>query len=172
MKTAIVYGSTTGNTETSASLIADEFGRDDCDVLDVGTIEPAKFVEYDFIIVGVPTWNIGEMQDDWAGMLEKLEGIDLSGKRLAIFGLGDCVGYPDTFVDAMGELWAAFQPLYIDLVGIWSIEEYEFEASKGLYDEEHFVGLVLDEDQEPELSAERIERWVAQLKEEIGAATA
>lgn len=40
-------------------------------------------------------------------------------------------------------------------------------ASKGLADDDHFVGLAIDEDRQPELTAERVEKWVKQISEEL-----
>jgi len=48
-------------------------------------------------------------------------------------------------------------------VGYWPIEGYEFEESKALRDGQ-FVGLALDEDNQSDLTDERIKTWVAQLK--------
>ncbi|MDR8350456.1 flavodoxin FldA, partial [Acinetobacter baumannii] len=39
--------------------------------------------------------------------------------------------------------------------------------SKGLADDDHFVGLAIDEDRQPELTNERVEKWVKQVAEEL-----
>lgn len=53
------------------------------------------------------------------------------------------------------------------VVGHWPTEGYEFEASKALVDENHFVGLCIDEDRQPELTEERVTKWVKQVYEEM-----
>ncbi|MFJ5426880.1 flavodoxin FldA, partial [Enterobacter sp. CER55] len=53
------------------------------------------------------------------------------------------------------------------IVGHWPTAGYHFEASKGLADDDHFVGLAIDEDRQPELTAERVEKWVKQIREEL-----
>ncbi|PLO94153.1 flavodoxin FldA, partial [Klebsiella pneumoniae] len=51
--------------------------------------------------------------------------------------------------------------------GHWQTAGYHFEASKGLADDDHFVGLAIDEDRQPELTNERVEKWVKQVAEEL-----
>ena len=36
-----------------------------------------------------------------------------------------------------------------------------------MFDENHFLGLVIDEDSEPEYTDERVDRWVEQIKREL-----
>ena len=40
------------------------------------------------------------------------------------------------------------------------------QADPALTDDDHFVGLGIDEDRQPELTAERVETWVKQLHSE------
>ncbi|MDX1353227.1 MAG: flavodoxin FldA, partial [Thiomicrorhabdus sp.] len=53
--------------------------------------------------------------------------------------------------------------------GYTSTDGFEFDESKAVTeDEEFFVGLGIDEDQQPELTAARVDEWVDQIKEEFG----
>ncbi|MDA7950902.1 MAG: flavodoxin [Pirellulaceae bacterium] len=167
MNIGIYFGTTTGNTETCAEMIGEHFGESVGEPIDVATVKTKDLIQHDVLILGVPTWNIGDIQDDWFDKLEEIEEVDFSGKKVAFFGLGDAAGYPDSFVDALGILWKPFQKQGAEIVGLWSTEDYDFEESEGLYDENHFYGLVLDEDGEPEKTPDRIEKWVDQLKEEL-----
>ncbi|HAG84604.1 MAG TPA: hypothetical protein DCL61_26490, partial [Cyanobacteria bacterium UBA12227] len=81
-------------------------------------------------------------------------------------GVGDQVGYPDTFQDAMGILEEKISELGGQTVGYWPTNGYEFNESKAIRDG-NFVGLALDEDNQSDLTEERIEAWVAQLKSEF-----
>ena len=99
MKIGIFYGSSTGNTETAAELISENFSEHDCSVQDVSSIEPDDLLGYDFLILGISTWYVGEAQDDWIDLLEDMDGMDFNGVKFAIFGQGDQLGYPDTFQD-------------------------------------------------------------------------
>ena len=50
------------------------------------------------------------------------------------------------------------------LVGYWPNQGYEFAASKALTDDgSYFVGLSLDEDNQYNLSEDRIEQWCEQI---------
>jgi flavodoxin I len=55
-------------------------------------------------------------------------------------------------------------------VGHWPTKGYHFEASKGLADDDHFIGLAIDEDRQPELTNERVDAWVKQIVEELSLA--
>ena len=105
MKIGIFYGSSTGNTETAAELISENFSEHDCSVQDVSSIEPDDLLGYDFLILGISTWYVGEAQDDWIDLLEDMDGMDFNGVKFAIFGQGDQLGYPDTFQDGMGMVY-------------------------------------------------------------------
>ena len=165
----VFFGSTTGNTQDAAEKIKAQLGERVPDVYDVNTAEPGRLEQYDLILFGVPTWNVGEMQDDWADFIPRMDGLNLAGKKVAFFGVGDAEGYPDNFLDALGELWEAVRALgNPELIGVWPTEGYSFEQSRGLYDDDHFIGLGLDEDNESELTDERIEAWLTVVLEEAG----
>ena len=168
MKMGIFYGSSTGNTELAAELIKKEMGEFIEFIQDISQSEPAELAQFDVLFLGVSTWNIGDMQDDWAEFLPRLEELDLTGKKVALFAQGDAQGYPYNFLDAMGELWHACQARGAELVGVWPTEGYEFDESQAMYDENHFVGLGLDEDNESDLTEDRIHRWLLQVVQELG----
>jgi flavodoxin I len=166
-KIGLFYGSQTSNTQTAAEIIQKEFGGDDIvDLHDISQTESSDFEGYDYIIIGCPTWNVGELQSDWEDFYNELDNINFTNKKVAYFGEGDEVGYPDTFQDAMGMLEEKISELGGETVGSWSTEGYEFTDSKGLRDGK-FVGLALDEDNQSNLTEERIKTWVAQLKKEL-----
>ena len=168
-KIGLFYGTQTSNTQTAAELIQKEFGGDSVVTLqDISQTEPSDFADYQYIIIACPTWNVGELQSDWESFYDdQLDNIDFNGKKVAYFGEGDQIGYPDTFQDARGILEEKISELGGETVGYWSTEGYEFSDSKALRDGK-FVGLALDEDNQSELTEERIKTWVAQLKTEFG----
>lgn len=168
MKMGIFYGSSTGNTQMAAEKIKEQMGAFIEHIADVAKAEPAELAEYDVLFLGVSTWNIGEMQDDWADFLPKLDAVDLTGKKVAMFAMGDAVGYPYNFLDALGELWAKVQSRGATLVGTWPTAGYTFEDSAGKFDDTHFLGLGLDEDNETDLTDERIQAWLMQVVQELG----
>lgn len=167
-KIGLFYGTQTGNTETLAQAIQAEFGGDSVVTLhDIADASPDDFADYACLIVGCPTWNIGELQTDWEGFYDELDEIDFSGKKVAYFGAGDQIGYADNFQDAMGILAEKIRSLGGTTVGQWPTIGYEFNESKAVQNGK-FVGLALDEDNQPELTESRISTWVAQVKMAFG----
>ncbi|MGD2180434.1 flavodoxin FldA [Lusitaniella coriacea] len=167
-KVGLFYGTQTGNTETVAELIQKEMGGDSVVSLhDVADAETSDLEGYECLIIGCPTWNIGELQSDWEGLYDELDGVDFSGRKVAYFGAGDQIGYADNFQDAMGILEKKISALGGQTVGYWSTDGYDFSESQAIRDGK-FVGLAIDEDNQSELTDERIESWVAQLKQEFG----
>ncbi len=165
-KIGLFYGTQTGNTQTAAELIQKEIGFA-VEVYDIANVSAEDFTEYDCLIIGCPTWNIGELQADWEGFYEELDDINFLGKKVAYFGAGDQVGYADNFQDAMGILEAKISELGGTTVGYWPTDGYDFSESKAVKNGK-FVGLALDEDNQSELTSSRIKQWVAQLKTEFG----
>ena len=166
-KIGLFYGTTTGKTEEAAAAIKDAFGGDLVTLVDVAQAEVSDLSDYEYIIIGCPTWNIGELQGDWEGLYEDLDDIDLSGKTVAYFATGDQIGYADNFQDAMGIIEEKISAQGGKTIGYTSTDGYEHSESKAVKDGK-FVGLALDEDNQSDLSGDRIQAWVAQLKGEFG----
>lgn len=162
MKTGIFYSFNSGKTQAVGERIAKEFGEG-IEINDIEEVDGSKFLEYDLIIIGASTWYDGELPDYWDDILPKIKETDFSNKRLAIFGLGNQQGYPDKFGDAIAVLADALEPLGAKLLGFTSTDGYDFEASRSIRDN-RFMGLLLDEESQPELTVERIKKWVEQLK--------
>jgi len=167
-KIGLFYGTDTGNTERVADLIKDAFGGDMVEVHDIATSKASDFDQYDKIILGQPTWYYGELQSSWDDFWEDFKGIDFTGKTVACFGLGDQADYSEYFLDAMGFMHDIAVENGAVPAGYTSTEGFEFDESKAVTeDEEFFVGLGIDEDQQPELTDERVTAWVEQVKEEF-----
>ncbi|MBD1875950.1 flavodoxin FldA [Nodosilinea sp. FACHB-131] len=167
-KIGLFFGTQTGNTETLAKAIQTEFGGESVVTLhDIADASPDDFADYSCIVIGCPTWNIGELQSDWEGFYDELDAIDFSGKQVAYFGAGDQVGYADNFQDAMGILAEKITALGAATVGHWPTDGYDFNESKAVQDGK-FVGLAIDEDNQAELTSDRIKTWVTQLKSAFG----
>jgi flavodoxin I len=167
-KIGLFYGTQTGNTQTAAEFIQKEFGGDGIvELYDISGADVDDFKQYECIIIGCPTWNIGELQADWEGFYDELDAIDFTGKKVAYFGAGDQIGYADNFQDAMGILEEKISSLGGTTVGYWPTDGYEHSESKAVKNGK-FVGLAIDEDNQSALTDTRIKTWVAQLKQEFG----
>jgi flavodoxin I len=167
MAAGLFYSTTTGNTETAAGYIAAETGLD---AVDIGDVSGDDIMACDSLIIGAPTWHTGADSERsgtaWDEFLYgDLTGLDLSGKKVAIFGMGDQSGYADNYCDAMDELASCFEKQGATIVGAWSSDGYEHEDSKSVRGDK-FVGCAFDEDNQPELSEERAKNWVTQIKGE------
>lgn len=66
-KIGLFFGSTTGQTETVADEIKTAFGdvADRIEIINMLQASEEKFAQFDRLILGISTWNIGEMQADW-----------------------------------------------------------------------------------------------------------
>lgn len=173
MAIGIYYGTQTGKSETVAGQIQSGLGdaaEDPVDVSELGD-DVSIFGTHDGIIGVIPTWNTGEETNrsgtGWDDILEKIDELDLSGKPVAICGLGDAGGYGENFVDAMEELHRHFAQAGAKMVGYVSTDGYNFTASKSVTDGK-FCGLAVDEDSEGDLTEERVSNWCEQLKSEMG----
>jgi flavodoxin II len=165
----LFYGSSTCYTEMAAEKIRERIGAEWIDLHNIAEGNIAAAENYDFLIFGIPTWDYGELQEDWENIWQELAHLDLRGKTVALFGLGDQRGYPQWFQDALGYLHTQVSTLGARTVGHWPVEGYQFEESKGLSEDgNYFVGLALDDENEFELTDARIEQWCAQVMREFG----
>lgn len=169
MKIGLFYGSTTCYTEMAAEKIAKHFKDGVVEMFDIKETPLSDMSEYDILILGISTWDFGELQEDWESKWDDIDDIDLSDKVVALFGLGDQVGYTEWFQDALGMLHdkAVIQGAII--IGHWPNEGYEFEKSRALNEDGSlFYGLALDDESQYEKTDERIAKWCDGLKETLG----
>jgi flavodoxin II len=164
----LFYGSTTCYTEMAAEKIQAQlnslFDEDIVDVHNIKDVSLARTADYDVIIFGISTWDFGELQEDWESHWEEAHQLNLEGKTVALYGMGDQLGYADWFQDALGMLHDAIAPSNCTIIGYWPNEGYEFTASKALTeDKSHFLGLSLDDENQYDKSEERIAAWCEQL---------
>ncbi|GAA5316756.1 MAG: flavodoxin FldA [Candidatus Pelagadaptatus aseana] len=172
-KIGLFFGSDEGNTESISYRIQQRLGEDNVDVHDIADVTQLEFADYQYVILGIPTWDFGQIQSDWEEFWDDIAEVDFTGKLVALVGLGDQFGYGDYFLDAMGMLHDVIVPNGATIVGLWPVEGYDFDASKALTpDKTHFVGLALDEDQQEEMSAARLNTWCEQVVAEFGLALA
>ena len=162
----VIYGSDTGNTE----LVIEDLIKliDNTEVTTVADLTPEDW-DNDKFILGIPTWYDGELQSDWEDYFEEFKTIDFTDKKVAIFGLGDQLGYDEWFCDGIGILAKVIMENGGKVIGFTKKDDtYDFDTvPKSLLDENTFYGLCIDEDNQPELTQERLEKWVIQIKNEL-----
>lgn len=170
MKIGLFYGSSTCYTEMAAEKIRGILGEDLVDLHNVKDVDPQHMEDYGILILGIPTWDFGEIQEDWENIWGQLATLNLNGKIVALYGMGDQLGYGEWFLDALGMLRDQLLPLGVKFIGYWPTAGYEFTSPKPLTaDGEQFVGLALDEVNQYDLSDERIEQWCEQILQEMAA---
>ncbi|MDR0413944.1 MAG: flavodoxin [Prevotellaceae bacterium] len=162
-KIGIFYGSSGGNTEGVAKNIASKLCVSD--IYDVCKAQAGDLAAHDVLLFGSSTWGLGDLQDDWEGFIKTVASADLSGKKVALFGCGDSSSYADTFCDAMGKIYQAVKDK-ATVIGFTDTAGYSFDASEAVVNGQ-LVGLALDEDNESNLTEERIDRWVEIIKSAI-----
>ena len=166
-KIGIFYGSTEGNTERVVTKIQQALGGDGNVALhNVSSATADDMAPYQNIILACPTWEIGQLQEDWESFIDELEDVDFSGKKVAYVGLGDADGYPDTFLDALGIIHEKIKDTGAAFVGAWPTDGYNFEGSKGMIDDK-FLGLAIDEDNQKDLTDERVNQWTTMVSKEF-----
>jgi len=161
MKIGLFYGSTNGNTAEVASTIQKHLGAD---IYDVGKLKNGDdLAQYDVLILGTSTWYDGELQDDWESFMIHLIQADLSDKKVALFGLGDQESYSSNFASGMRFLYDKVVEKGAHVIGSWDDNGYSYDHSASLI-EGKFVGLVLDEENQSELTTSRIDAWCNELE--------
>ena len=80
-KIGLFWGSTTGNQEEAAKFLTDYMVSEgfEVDSYDIKSTDPAKMLDYSQLIIGCPTWNVGELQEDWEKVFEAYKKLDFSG---------------------------------------------------------------------------------------------
>ncbi len=168
---AIIYGSTTGNTSDIAVKVQQHLGAEEIELFDVKDVGLEIIDAFDRIIFAIPTWDYGEVQEDWEEIWDELDNYDFTGKVTAYIGLGDQLGYAKWSVHAMGMLHDKVVARGATVIGHWPVDGYEFDGSLALTaDKKHFVGLALDEDTQRELTDARVTSWCEMISAEFAAA--
>jgi flavodoxin II len=168
----LFYGSTTCYTEMAAEKIQTKLnqlvGHACVHLFNINEVSLTKTQSFDILIFGISTWDFGELQEDWESTWQDIAGLNLTNKTVAIFGLGDQLGYAEWFQDAVGMLHDELLVLGCDFIGYWPNQGYDFIDSKALTeDKSFFVGLSLDDENQYDLTDERIDNWCNQLIAEI-----
>lgn len=171
-KIGIFFGTDTGTTRLMAKKIAKQLGDDIASKpLNVNRIEADDMLQYDALILGTPSYGEGDLpgidtgvkDGSWQEFVPKLAGVDMTGKTVALYGLGNQEKYPQRFADSLYLLYELFRNGGATLIGDWSTEGYAFEHSKAVVDE-RFVGLVIDNNSQGLLTESRLDAWLAEVK--------
>jgi flavodoxin I len=170
-KVGVFFGTDTGNTRRIAKDITTALGSAiAAKPVNIRNAEVADLQAYDTLILGTPTYGEGQLPGlstgnattSWEEFLPKLAGQDFSGKKVAVYGLGNQKSYPTEFVDAMFFLYEQFKQCGATLIGAWDTEGYNFKSSRAVVDS-RFVGLALDQENQKDLTPARLDTWLKML---------
>lgn len=172
-KTAIFFSPEGGNVDRVAHMLASMIGEDKTDILPVSKAVKKDVKNYDKIIlvgstVGTDHWNNETIVNEWPPFFTEIEDVSFEGKKVAIVGLGNCFLYPAHFADGMADLYERVKKKNAEILGFVESDGYDFLDSEAVNDEGIFCGLPIDEDNEDELTEERLEKWIAALKPDFG----
>lgn len=164
----IFFATSTGNTREIAVRLSRMLPGSE--LKDVDCIESMQeLLSANSIICCVPTWNTGADEarsgTAWDELVREIRCQDFAGKTVAIVGLGDSSSYSDFFCDAMEELYTAFSCSGAILIGMVPADGYMFNHSKSVINGV-FCGLPIDQDNEAELTDQRLGAWIQQVKAE------
>lgn len=93
-KVAIIFGTTTGNTERTAEIIKGrlEITAKEIEVKNVTEVSVNELTaDHDLVLLGCAVYGFDsiELQDDFQEFYKKINGIQLGGKPYAVFAPGD-----------------------------------------------------------------------------------
>lgn len=161
---AILYGTSGGNTESVAKQVQDLF-EGNADLFNVEHVSLDDIREYPYLILGTSTTGVGDLQDDWEGFLPSFSKMDFTGKKVAIFALGDSASFSSSFAESMKVIYDEIMDK-ASIVGHVPDEGYTYDDSTAVIDG-LWIGLPIDEDNEYDMTEERLSAWVEELRKEF-----
>ncbi|MEM0991482.1 MAG: flavodoxin [Bacteroidota bacterium] len=169
IKVGLFFGSDTGTTEAITQDFKELWELTELEVIEACDMKVEDYARFEFIIIGLSTWYDGDLQSDFEDFFEDFKTIDFTNKIVAMYGLGDQYGYEEYFVDGLGILGKVILENGGKIIGHWPIEGYDYSESKGQLNDTHFYGLALDEDNQMEMTQDRLEKWIKQVEVELKA---
>ncbi len=171
-KIGIFFGTDTGTTRLIAKKLTKKLGGDLADKpLNINRTTLDDLMRYDALILGTPSYGEGQLPGQstgvqggsWEEFVPQLEDMDLTGKTVALYGLGNQEKYAERFADSLRILYDLFSKGGATRIGDWSTEGYAFERSKAVVDG-RFVGLVVDNNSQGMLTESRLDAWLEAIK--------
>lgn len=160
-KIGLFYGTTSGRTQGIVDEIEFNLGTD------VEVHNVAEGVEavsdYSNLILAVPSYGVGELQEDWLNAFDTFKALDFSGKVVALVGVGNQTTFGESFIGALVPLYEAVITQGGKIIGLTSTEGYHYEECDAIVDG-MFMGLALDEDNQDDMTPDRIYDWLEEIK--------
>jgi flavodoxin I len=168
-KTAVLYSPEGGNVNRVTIKLGEVIGNENVDIIPVREVVKGDLNKYNQIIfvgstVGADHWSNETVADEWEAFFTKMDEISFEDKKVAIVGLGNSVLYPEHFADGMAHLYKTITKKKANILGFVDAKDYTFTDSEAVNDDGFFCGLPIDEDNEEDLTTERLEKWISILK--------
>ena len=160
-KIGLFYGSTSGRTQGVTDEI--EFNLGDNVVVHNVADGIANINDYENLILVTPTYGVGELQQDWETVFNEFKSIDFSDKIVALVGIGNQTTFGESFIGALVLLYEAVIEKGGKIIGLTSTKGYHFEECEAIVDGK-FMGLALDEDNQDDMTPDRIYDWLEDIK--------
>ncbi len=164
----IFFGSDTGNTENIAKMIQKQLGKDVADVHDI-----AKSSKED---LGSPRHPAARYPDLGTTVKRSVTGMTSSRRwkrstSMANWWRCSAAATRKITQNTSATRWAPSATSLSRAARPSSVTGQRrgiiLRLPKASADDDHFVGLAIDEDRQPELTNERVEKWVKQVAEEL-----
>ncbi|MBN1337918.1 MAG: flavodoxin domain-containing protein [Bacteroidales bacterium] len=171
-KIVLIFWPEAGNVEKIADALGREFNPGQIEKFPVSEVTEEIMNRYNFFIfggstAGAETWRDASDSNRWSEFFLMLDKVNLENKKVAFYGLGDQILYPLHFVDGLGVFEKEFSVRGAFIAGRWPDKGYDYTESEGVSNG-MFYGLALDEDNESDLSPQRLSKWALQIKKEFG----
>ncbi len=160
----IFFGSNTGNTKKVAYKIKNKISNFFfVNILDISNVSKNDFLNYDIFILGTSTWYYGKLQYDWNIFFDSFKKINFYNKIVSFFGCGNQKEYSNCFCNGLYKLYNVVYKKNAKIIGYWPSINYNFNYSKSLLNKNYFIGLIIDEYNQSNLTDKRIYIWVSKL---------
>ena len=163
-KIGLFYGTTGGMT----TGVVDEFEFNLRDEAEIFNVEDGikELPNFENLILVTPSYGFGELEAHWEKVIEEFKKIDFTGKIVGLVGLGSQTTFGESFVGALKVLYDIVVKNGGTIVGLTSTEGYKFEDCESIIDGK-FMGLVLDEHNQDDMTPDRIYDWLEKVKKEF-----
>lgn len=163
-KIGIFYGSDTGDTKKISYYINNKLiYYFNTKIFDISNSSINDFLYFEILILGTSTWYHGELQYDWDNFLLDFKKIDFSNKIVSFFGCGNQIDYSNCFCDGVYKLYNIVNKKNSKIIGYWPSNGYKFNFSKSLLNKNYFIGLMIDEKYQKNLTKIRLNKWISYL---------
>ena len=163
----LFYGSDTGNTENIAKMIQKQLGNDLIDIRDICPKVAKKILKHTISYFSVFRLGI-TVKHKLTGMIfsqrQKKSILQINSQVFSAVAIKKTMLIISVMLSAP---CVTSQNRTAQSLWVTGQLGYTFEASKALLEDGTFIGLCIDEDRQPELTAERVEKWCKQIYDEM-----